>query len=284
MPNDKKRKQDVIGNNIFVDNSFYMKDHDSKKYAFDIITFQCSPWKVITETLREMLSEVPLKITPEGIKILTVDTTKSILIYMNLNAENFEYYYCPEPIEIGINMINFYKIMKTITDNNDTFRLFIDNADRNKLGIEFCNKEKKLKTTTYLHLLDIEHINYKIEPPIFDSAISIEASNFKKFCHEKKDLAQFIEIKRLQNKLIMSCEGDFCKQETVIYNTLDNMNEVSGNNQIIQGVFNLKYLCMFAKCANISKDVELYLKNDYPLVVKYNVSSLGEIKFCLSPV
>jgi hypothetical protein len=28
----------------------------------------------------------------------------------------------------------------------------------------------------------------------------------------------------------------------------------------------------------------MYLENDLPLVVKYNVASLGEIKLCLSPL
>jgi hypothetical protein len=28
----------------------------------------------------------------------------------------------------------------------------------------------------------------------------------------------------------------------------------------------------------------MYLRNDYPLIVKYAVGSLGEIKLCLAPI
>ena len=28
----------------------------------------------------------------------------------------------------------------------------------------------------------------------------------------------------------------------------------------------------------------MYLKNDQPLIVKYNVATLGEIKLCLTPL
>ena len=38
---------------------------------------------------------------------------------------------------------------------------------------------------------------------------------------------------------------------------------------------------------NIAKakaNIEVYLENDLPLVVKYNVASLGEIKLCLAPL
>jgi len=52
---------------------------------------------------------------------------------------------------------------------------------------------------------------------------------------------------------------------------------------IIQGNFNLKYLVLFTKCTNLSNNVELYLKNDYPLIIKYATAGLGQLKLCLSP-
>jgi len=39
---------------------------------------------------------------------------------------------------------------------------------------------------------------------------------------------------------------------------------------------------MFTKCSNLSNVVELFLSNDLPLIVKYKVTTLGEIKLCLA--
>jgi proliferating cell nuclear antigen len=55
-------------------------------------------------------------------------------------------------------------------------------------------------------------------------------------------------------------------------------------NEIIQGMFSLKYLVLFTKCTNLSSSIELYLKNDYPLIIRYQVANLGEVKLCLAPV
>lgn len=52
--------------------------------------------------------------------------------------------------------------------------------------------------------------------------------------------------------------------------------------EIVQGVFSLKYLSMFTKFTNLSNTVDLLMKNDFPLLVRYPVSSLGEIKLLLS--
>ena len=53
---------------------------------------------------------------------------------------------------------------------------------------------------------------------------------------------------------------------------------------IIQGEFALKNLSYFIKCTNLCNSIEMYLENDLPLIVKYSVASLGNIKLCLSPL
>ena len=55
------------------------------------------------------------------------------------------------------------------------------------------------------------------------------------------------------------------------------------DNEIVQGVFALKHLVLFTKCTNLCNSIEMYLKNDYPLIIQYNVANLGAIKLCLAP-
>ena len=45
-----------------------------------------------------------------------------------------------------------------------------------------------------------------------------------------------------------------------------------------------KNLSYFIKCTGLCSQIEMYLENNLPLVVKYNVASLGEIKLCLAPL
>ena len=56
------------------------------------------------------------------------------------------------------------------------------------------------------------------------------------------------------------------------------------DSSIIQGEFSLKNLSYFIKCTNLCSQIEMYLENDLPLIIKYNVASLGEIKLCLAPL
>jgi hypothetical protein len=58
----------------------------------------------------------------------------------------------------------------------------------------------------------------------------------------------------------------------------------SKTNEIVQGVFQLKHLVLFTKCTNLCPAIEIYLKNDFPLIIRYTVANLGEIKMVLAAI
>ena len=180
-------------------------------------------------------------------------------------------------------MLNLNKIIKTI-NNNDTLSFFMTTKNCNILGIQIENTDKNSKRVTYMNLLDLENNNIDIPAVSFASVITLPSCDFQKVCRDINGIADFLEIKNINNQLILSCVGDFCSHEITISDSEQIMVEHTDNEkEIFQGVFNLKYLVLFTKCTNLSNTVELYLKNDYPLIVRYTVGSLGEIKLCLAP-
>ncbi len=58
---------------------------------------------------------------------------------------------------------------------------------------------------------------------------------------------------------------------------------VTNKDEPIAGRFSLRFLQMFAKAQNLSPNVVIYFKKDYPLVLQYKIGELGELKFALAP-
>ena len=249
---------------------------------FEIKTIQSSAIKCMVEALKELLTDTVLEITESGIKIVTMDNAHIILVHLKLHADKFEYYKCNKPISIGVNMLNLYKIIKTI-NNNDILSLFIYENDLNHLGIKLENAEKNTRTTYKINLLDLNNETFDIPEVTFNSVITLPSNDFQKITRDMNNLADFVEIKNVNNEFILTCNGDFCSQETVLSDNDNVQISCEKPDDIIQGNFSLKYLVLFTKCTNLSNNVELYLKNDYPLIIKYTVASLGEIKLCLTP-
>ena len=95
-----------------------------------------------------------------------------------------------------------------------------------------------------------------------------------------------VEITSSGTDLVFRCEGDFAEQETVMSENNNSMKvQKSGSvSEVVQGIFQLKHLVLFTKCTSLCPSIEMYLKNDYPLIIKYAVANLGEIKLVQAPI
>lgn len=252
-------------------------------YALELRTVQSGAFKTLIEAIKELLTDTCIEFDSTGMKIVAMDTSHVVLVHLKLAAEKFEYYHCANRIVVGVNMLNFHKLIKTV-NSNDTLTLFVDSTDVNQLGIKIESNLKNSKTTYKLNLLDLDNPKITVDPAEFNSVITLPSTDFQKICRDMNNIADQVELKNIDNQLIFTCKGDFCQQVTVLsdhegVNTISNKKE----GEIVQGVFNLKYLVLFTKCTNLTNTVELYLKNDYPLITKWQCASLGELKLCLSP-
>ena len=251
-----------------------------------IKTVQSAAIKVLIEAIKEILTDTMIEIDSNGLKIACVDNSHSVLVHVRLFADKFEHFHCSERKNIGINLLNLHKIIKTV-NNSDILTIFMNKDNDNHLGIIIENTEKHTITTYKLNLLDLDNMSLDIPPVTFPSLISIPSNDFQKIVRDMNNLAEFVEIKSSNQQLTFRCGGDFCAQETVLSESKNGFSseklEENSVKEIIQGVFSLKFLVLFTKCTNLCNTVRLYIKNDYPLVVTYNIASLGEIKLCLSP-
>jgi len=127
-------------------------------------------------------------------------------------------------------------------------------------------------------------VNVDIPPADFNTIITMPSAYLQKIIRDMHNLAEYIEIKNIGGKLILSCQGEFCCQETILATETQNIQIKNNENtqEIIQGIFSLKYLSIFTKCTNLCSTVEIYLKNSYPIILQYSIASMGSVKLCLA--
>lgn len=252
--------------------------------AMEIRTVQSVPIKILVEALKELITDTTIEVNESGLRIVCMDTPHTALVHVNLEADKFEYFYCPKKVCIGVNMLNLQKLIKTI-NNNDALTFFIEENNPNFMGIRIENETAK--TQYKLNLLDLDVSQISADATMMTTVVTMPSSEFQKICRDMNNIADDMEIKNIGNTLIFSCEGDFCSQETVLTNNETGLHRIINSStnpsEIVQGVFPIKYLVLFTKCTNLCNVCEIYMKNDYPLIVRYSIASLGEIKLCLAP-
>jgi proliferating cell nuclear antigen len=176
--------------------------------------------------------------------------------------------------------------------NGDILSLFLEETNPNKLGIRIENGDKNIHTTYKLHLMDIIEEECELPATEFNSVVTMQSIEFQKYIRDMYNIADVIEIRSIGQQLVLSCKGEFASQHTVIggvrsYDSQGGEEAMSSNTQepteIVQGIFSLKYLTMFTKCTQLSQQIELYLKNDFPLICRYTVASMGSVSLALVP-
>ena len=265
---------------------------NSKKILF-IKTAHVIPIKTLVEVLFNILAETTFKFTPidpkeptkfAGLEIATGNPTRSIFTKVKLEAKNFDEYYCKyDKLELGVSLENLYKLLKSV-DKEDVISLYVEENDKQCLIIETENG--KFKTFYKLKLLDLNKQNKKPLRIEFDIHYVMPSSEFHKLAREMNNIAEYVEIKCTNKNIIYTCKGD-CAERSTIYKSGEGGIIISTENQkhkIVQGVYELKNIVLFTKCANLCNDIEIFVKNDFPITIVYTIATLGTITIAISPV
>lgn len=251
----------------------------------ELQSVQSSNLRILFEVLKDVLiSDINLIFSDEGIKIVELDGSKVCLIHLTLEKKAFEVYNCDRRIVVGINSTNFYKIIKT-AHNSDTISFFIRENDQTSLHVRMENSDKNRLFESTIRLLDVDFNTQAIPEVGFQSVITLPSTDFQKICKDMNSLGigNKVEIKSIGQQLIFSYKGDFSEQKIVLGKSGNTVFD-RDSAEIIQGIFNLKFLLLFTKATSLSNTVSIYLKNDYPLILEYSVGVLGTLKFVLSNI
>lgn len=275
----------------------------NNQYVLEMKTVQIAPMRTLMTALKDILLETNIVfsqdqydstgnlVSPAGIRIINMDKSHTILAHLFLDALKFEQFYCKYPkIIIGVNMFHLFKLINTI-DNDDTLTIYIEEKDYadgivEYLGLKFENGDIKQMKIQKLKLIEPDEEELDMPSVKFSSIINLPATDFQKIIRDLSNISERLEIKSIGSELVFSCTGPFATAQ-INRTESDGVTEFvkkTDTTNVIQGEFSLKNLGYFIKCTNLCSNIEMYLENDLPLVVKYAVASLGEIKLCLAPL
>ena len=266
-----------------------------QKNILTIQTLQIAPIRTLMSALKDILLETNIVFTKDGIKIINMDKSHTILVHLNLEAKNFELYECKmDKIVIGVNVFHLFKLINSI-DNNDTLTIYIEDTDYSDgvvqfLGLKFENATIKQQKIQKLRLIEPDTDELSLPDIKFSSILNLPSLDFQKIVRDLTCISDKIEIKSIVTvngvELIFKCSGGFAEAEIRRTESDGNMEYVKKQDvsKIIQGEFSLTNLGYFIKCTNLCNQIELYLENNLPLIVKYNVASLGVIMLALASI
>lgn len=250
-------------------------------------TVQTAAIRTLKEALKCILVEMSLIFDKDGIRMVAMDNTRTVLVHLRLYAEKFEKYsynHNSPKFVIGVNTDHLYRIVRTAT-NDDTITFYVDQSDSNSLGILLEDGEKKQVTRYKLNLLDRDEPDIQLPETEFSTHITMPSLDFQKICRDMTLLgAKTVEIKNVGSALTFGCKGHFASRTTIMGDSEKEFSiQKKQTDEIVTGNFSLPHLVLFTKCTNLCNNLDIHMKNDWFLMIRYVVANLGDIKLCLMP-
>jgi proliferating cell nuclear antigen len=227
-----------------------------------------------------------------GIKILTVNDNKTLILYVKLLSQNFLEFNCKyENYDIGIDLVQVYNYLRNI-DKDGILNGYIEEADKQRIVFQVVNTEKGSESKYRLKLMDINKKEYEIPPPDFDMVVHMKTEEFHKMCRDMATIGSYMAITCSDKKIEFACKGNVSDLNKTYINgdnvkimgSSDKKGDKKGEVKIVREVYELRNLLLFNKCTNLCDNIQILLKNRYPLFIRYTVASLGDMTVGLVPI
>lgn len=249
------------------------------KYKMYLKTIQASAIRTLQETLKEILTDVNIYFDDKGFSINSMDRFEKAFVSLKLDADKFETFYCPRPFFCGVNMISLYKLLKMI-NNSDIISLYIEKENDQKLCIKIENDENKSVSVAQLKLIDVDEHKIIIPHIPFKSIYNMQCSDFQKKCRDLHALSDTVRIYNNGDVFKLQIKNDtFADLDLYIGKNTKNPPEEFR----YIGAYDLKILNLFCKSSGLCPTIEIYLQEEFPLILSFSVAGLGSVKFGLCP-
>lgn len=256
----------------------------------EAITVQSQHIKQFFSSLKEQITDTDLECSPDGIRILSIDTAHVVCVHAELYAGNFEHFYCEEPFNIGIDVMSLNKILKHIA-NGDILTIFVEsdeyNADR--VGIKIENNSKAEECIFYVDPIDTDVNSFRPEDLNYSVSISIPSSDLQSIISKLKNTgSEVLQLIYKDQTLTFIANGDVAKA-TITRRLADTPNangitiQKDECDSLITVFLNINKVSEFTKCTNLSQYVTFFLQADNPVFFEYQIGNLGRIRLGLSP-
>jgi hypothetical protein len=251
-------------------------------------TTQISAFRIACEVIDNLVHDVNLEVSADGIKIRETDPNSKLFLSVWFAGGNFDLYnYLCEAetgkFDVGIDIGNIvssltqrlkYDVLRFKVYSDFSIRLELESYKRDEVKTVKLKKIEALPFSDYSDIL----------PVVYSHSVTLSTELFSKYCKDIIRTSQGLLLKLNKNKLIISKE-DESLEYSINGKTKHNLQIIlqpdnKTPNDFVSSMLPSKYFSILSKLSNISELVSIMIGGN-PTMIKYNLGSLGELKLVL---
>jgi proliferating cell nuclear antigen len=250
----------------------------AQNYLFYGYTVEAYVFKNLIEVLQNNLKDVCFVFTRDGIYLDAVDDLNQICVDLKMSAQKFEQWHCVRTVNVGINLQQLYKIIKSIK-KKDVLTLYITHDKPTQLSIKKApssgakNPDVSHLTIQSLQMMETSH------PSDYTKPHCINTADFQKAIKEMAALSKTINIRGNETLLTLSFSIDG------LYGKQVELDQEPTEEELLEGeiayefdeAYVSKTLSQFIKLSGLNGKMRVFAEGGSPLKLDIDVGSLGTL-------
>ncbi|CAG9309895.1 unnamed protein product [Blepharisma stoltei] len=241
---------------------------------------QLGDFRKLIDIVKDMIPDANLEVSEAGICLMSTDPLNILQVTINLPAIFFEDYECHEAFKMNLSLPGLSQLLK-LAESEDSL-IFSSAPDLTVLNLCFQahSRPKVCEFTLNLNA----NIMEDVDPPElpYQTTFYINAREFHGICGDLIHLSEFliIDVNKARVKFSIKCSA--------AGGSISYKQRIGQNGTLIRTFrscrteLNLAYLKKITKAHVLSKNTEIVIHPDEPVLLKYAFGD-AEIKFYLAP-
>lgn len=244
--------------------------------------------KILSELFQHNLKMAYFRINSQGIFLRMMDPKRRILIDLVLKANKFNFYKFKSPEEnlfVGINLSSLHKTMKTIK-KNDSVVWKIEGTRPHDLIIRVIPKENPTRISeSVIKIQDAQHLVLDL-PEGYGKSVNLPSSDFQKAYKDVSSVgSNFINITSKGFQIRFSSGESSLIPKSVSFGEAGDTDEDSDSEEGEEEPYSENYeteqLSKITKVSALGPHMQIYARNNLPLLIKTSVGYIGRISVYL---
>jgi proliferating cell nuclear antigen PCNA len=205
---------------------------------------------------------------------------------INIESNWFDSYNIPTPVNIGININLFQKILSIRREEHN---IHIYNLDSDKIDIDFTCEQKDVYNNFFkLPLIDLDMEQLSIPDTEYELDVGMKSKSFKQLIDQLSNFGDVVNIAYQNDELKMKSSDDI-ESSMEIKIGIDDLDSCAvEENADIQNSYSIQFIHYMTQCFKISPNVNIHVSPHIPIQIKYLFDNNDEttnnyIRFFLAP-
>ncbi|MBD3252138.1 proliferating cell nuclear antigen (pcna) [Candidatus Pacearchaeota archaeon] len=224
----------------------------------------------IISIISELVLEVRLKVSNEGVNITAIDPANVAMVTFKLPSSAFSEIKVEKQETLGVSLENLKAVLRRLK----TGSILVLSKNENELKIEIIDK---IRREFNLSLIEVEGEEKEIPSLEFTARIEMTSQDFAEAIEDCLVVSDSCSFESQPNKFVIKAKGSLNS-----FNSEFSSDEINIQAEEAHSKYSLEYLQKIIKATKITDKVRINFSNDYPLRLDFNTPII-ELGFVLAP-